>query len=493
MHEILVIFKKDVRRLWWQIGAMLAMSAVVGCLDAGRAAAQPGVAEGLLNMVLPLVWACLVAQAIHGEPLVGDREFWMTRPYRWGRLLAAKALFAALFVHVPSLVTDAAILAAHGYNPLHALPPLLVKQLLLAGGLTLPAMALAAVVSNLTQFVVGVPVLFATLAVGTAFRRSYPPIYVFQQPTVAVLGVAVLAVAAVAIVWLQYRRRRTRLSRILAVAAAAGVALTIVLFSQPVTFPMSMARVPAASTHLTMMLLPPDPRTVHGPYSRRVYIELPYTVSGISESDRGWLTAVSMEIVGANGVRYVYDPPRDDFEVGLMMTVNRFTRLSVAMPSAAYERIKDGRVTISGKAGFVLYRLGRKLRLPAGATRDVTGRMRCSCAYDEGRYDYGYLDVFCDSPYREGLLADIRVEEKSKNWLWPGYRASGTNGSPTPLLAWLSPLERRQQSYRVTVPRDWTLSEILEELLVTIVPQYVVGRAIANFKAVDIDLREYSK
>ena len=125
MREILVILKKDVRRLWWQIAAAAAMSATVGWMDARRAVAQPGIVEGLLNMMLPLVWACLIAQAVLGEPLVGDREFWMTRPYRWPRLLTAKVLFVALFVHLPSLLTDAAILAARGYNPLAALPQLL--------------------------------------------------------------------------------------------------------------------------------------------------------------------------------------------------------------------------------------------------------------------------------------------------------------------------------------------------------------------------------
>jgi hypothetical protein len=492
MHEILVIFKKDVRRLWWQIAAMLAMSAITGCLDAGRAAAQPGVVEGLLDILLPLVWACLIAQAIHQEALVGDREFWMTRPYRWLRLLAAKALFAVLFVHVPSFVTDAAILAARGYNPLHALPQLLVKQLVLAGGLTLPAMALAAVVSNLTQFVVGVPVLFATLAAAVALRRVLPMGYAFQHAIGSRLGGAVIAMAAASIVILQYWRRRTKLARVLAISAGVGVGGLILLFFQPITFSMNTAKLPAANIHLTMTLDAPDPRAIHGP-TRRVFSEFPITVSGVPENEQAIMSSVTMEIAGANGVRYLHDPPRVDFEVAMMSTANRYSAISVGMRRADYERIKDSKVTISGTAGFVLHKLLPEVRLPVGAAVNVTERMHCSSTYDEGRYDVGYLRVYCDSPYRDGLLFDLPIQEMRRSWLWPGYGAVGTNGSPAPLLAWLSPLERRELSYGVGTPRDRTASEALADTPIVIVPRHFAGYATATFKAVDIDLREYSK
>jgi hypothetical protein len=36
---------------------------------------------------------------IHAEALVGDRRFWLTRPYEWKKLLGAKALFLLVFLY----------------------------------------------------------------------------------------------------------------------------------------------------------------------------------------------------------------------------------------------------------------------------------------------------------------------------------------------------------------------------------------------------------
>jgi hypothetical protein len=496
MHRILVILKKDIRQLRWEIAAMLALSAAVGWLDGRRLAAQPAVLEGLLNIVLTVVWGCLIGQSVQAEALVGDREFWMTRPYRWPHLLAAKALFVALFIHVPSFLTDAAILAVHGFNPFAALPQLLGKQLLLAGGLTLPAMALAAVVNNLMQFVVGVPVLFATTAVSVAFRQSYPfglMVHYSHYSTVSRLAMAFLALAAAAVVVLQYWRRQTGLARILAVTAMLAVGLLIAVFSQPQTFSVTMDEFPAANMHLAMTLAPPDPRIVHWSNGRRVFTELPYNVSGLAPSNRAWMMTLSMEIAGDNGVRYQYQPPRADFDVGMPEVANGPGRISLSMSRAAYERIGDSKVTISGTVGFEVIELGQPVRLPVGATGEAIGRMRCSTTYDEGRYDYGWLAVFCESPYRDGLAADIRTSRSSGNGMGQYVQRIGTNGSPSPLIAWLSPLQRRQQSFQVVLPDGQTLDQALGDRPIVIVPQRVAGYAIASFRAVQVDLREYSK
>lgn len=485
MHEALVILKKDLRRLWWQIAAVLAMLATVGCLDAGRVAAQPGILEGLLNTMIPLVWACLIAQAVLGEPLVGDREFWMTRPYRWPRLLAAKVLFAALCVHAPSLLTDAAILSTRGYNPLKALPQLLAKQLLLAEGLTLPAMTLAALVSNLPQFVIGVPVLLMTLTASLGSASSFP-----LPHAVAHLAVAFLAVAAVAIALLQYRGRRTRLARILAASTLPAAVLLAVLAAGQQSFALNLDESPA-NIQTTMTLAAPDPRAVHGPFGRRVFTTLPFSFSGLPESDEAQMASVSMDISAANGVRYHYDPVRMDFDMGMSVIARGSTSLSLGLTHAAYDRIKDSKVTISGTVGFVVYERGQEVRLPVGPARDVSEWIHCSSNLYAGPYDDGSLDVFCDSPSRGGVLADIGIYELSKGVLRKARPAFGSNGSPSPLVAWLSPLGRRQLSFQV--PSSYWTGDELAERPIAIVPERLAGYSTVSFKAPDIDLREYSR
>jgi hypothetical protein len=36
-----------------------------------------------LSVLLAISWVMLVMRAVHAEGLVGDRQFWLTRPYEW--------------------------------------------------------------------------------------------------------------------------------------------------------------------------------------------------------------------------------------------------------------------------------------------------------------------------------------------------------------------------------------------------------------------------
>src|ERR1035438_3213039 len=148
MKLVLHTFRKDVRRLWPAALVSLVLLATLTRTDRWRSDTLVSSAEGWLNLVVPLAWACLIALAVLEEPLAGDRHFWLTRPHRWPALLAAKLIFALLFVHVPSLIADAYILAAHGFPPFESLPHLLWKQLAFAAFVTLPALALAAMIRS---------------------------------------------------------------------------------------------------------------------------------------------------------------------------------------------------------------------------------------------------------------------------------------------------------------------------------------------------------
>ena len=104
MRLTLHILEKDTRRLWWQIAVTFVLLAALARMDAERADFIPGPAEGWLTLLLLAAWGFLLALLVLEEPLVGDRQFWITRPYRWPALLAAKLVFAALFIHFPSLL-----------------------------------------------------------------------------------------------------------------------------------------------------------------------------------------------------------------------------------------------------------------------------------------------------------------------------------------------------------------------------------------------------
>jgi len=209
MKLVLHTFRKDVRRLWPAVVVSLALLATLTRTDRWRFDTMVGSTEGWLNLVLPLAWACLIALAVLEEPLAGDRHFWLTRPHRWPEMLAAKLIFALIFVHVPSLIADAYILVAHGFPPFESLPQLLWKQLAFAAFVTLPALALAAMIPSFTHFMLGIFAIAAAAAFTFAGRRGGTG-YLMQRPDDYLRGeitAVLIAAACIVIIWLQYRRR----------------------------------------------------------------------------------------------------------------------------------------------------------------------------------------------------------------------------------------------------------------------------------------------
>jgi len=97
MNQTLHIFKKDARRLWPEILISLALTAglvlTVPFKWANLNSSQsnylgPSVAQLLayfIELLVPVSWWLLIARCIHSERLVGDRQFWITRPYEWPR------------------------------------------------------------------------------------------------------------------------------------------------------------------------------------------------------------------------------------------------------------------------------------------------------------------------------------------------------------------------------------------------------------------------
>jgi hypothetical protein len=174
---------------------------------------------GLLGILLPLGLWFLIAQLIFQEALPGDRQFWLTRPYRWTNLLAAKILFVVIFGSVPLFLADCYILGVQRLGVFDDVPRLLLRQALLAALFLLPALALATLTSGLLQFVlawfIGLLVLVAQLVLsshGTGFVVSSGEAFVF-----------VFATTCVGVVLWQYATRRTTVARVVLLAVICGV------------------------------------------------------------------------------------------------------------------------------------------------------------------------------------------------------------------------------------------------------------------------------
>ena len=293
MRQTWHIFKKDVRRFWREAAVTLFLLGWFAHLDRWRADASPSSTEEWLNLLLPFAWAYLVGIVVIEDPLVGDRQFWVTVPCRWRSLLAAKALFVLAFIHVPYLAADVAILAARGFQPLHYLPHLLLNQLFLLAALTLPGAAVATLTRNVSQFVLVAVVLAGGLVLVNGHMEPFILTYADVGSVTGRLDLALLMipVGAVVVVFLQYAKRRAILGRAVGVASALAVAVAYAGISRESAAVIECALAPARITGRPAIRLAPG---------RAFFDDLR---RGLTLGSGNWaVLAVPIDIVGLPGV-----------------------------------------------------------------------------------------------------------------------------------------------------------------------------------------------
>jgi hypothetical protein len=240
MRQTWHIFLKDARRLRYEIIVMLALTGAYawsqghsGPMPTMRTIRLMQAANILRGYLLPMAWWFLASLAVYGESLPGNRQFWVTRPYRWTSLLAAKLLFILAFVSFPLLLADCSILTLQGLRPWENPVGLLWHELALFAVIFLPMMAVACITTSFGQAVLvclGTVVLIAGWFFGP-FLSSISQLgangagFAVGGGTEVEVGISgllaclVLTSAALAIMILQYRARRTGVSRMIFVAA----------------------------------------------------------------------------------------------------------------------------------------------------------------------------------------------------------------------------------------------------------------------------------
>ena len=153
MGQTIHILKKDIRHLRLEIGVVLVMAASFG-----------GVGHALsMGALMSAAAAYLIVRVIQAEPIPGDTQFWITRPYRWTHLLAAKLAFIVLFVNLPVFGAQWVIFVRDGFSVTPNLPGLLWGFLLAFFGVAIPIAALATLTPGLGQFIL-TGILFLTIA-----------------------------------------------------------------------------------------------------------------------------------------------------------------------------------------------------------------------------------------------------------------------------------------------------------------------------------------
>jgi hypothetical protein len=228
MKQVPLILWKDVRHLWPQLGVYAALLATFAWVAPQT---WPGSAPNdflavfvtLLKLLLMASQFVLITSAIQADRLVGEEQFWITRPYDWRSLLGAKFLFVLLCVALPLVLMQWSLLHVAGLNPIAAKIGMASSLLRFALVACIPLMLIASVTESLaTAFTFLAALLLAWAGIlqfilsGTLSRMSPP----FEFP---VFG-ALFGVLLLAILFYQFARRRTAHSRI---AIAATLALLL--------------------------------------------------------------------------------------------------------------------------------------------------------------------------------------------------------------------------------------------------------------------------
>jgi hypothetical protein len=194
VHQIIHIFRKDVRRHWREIVLSLATLGAFAwneprLWEPHRFDEYPVrliFSQWFTPMVL-IGWFLLIVRLVHEEVLAGDRQFWVTRPYDWKKLLTAKALFLVVFLNLPLFIVQMVLLSKAGFKPTGYLTGLLYLQLLWILTLILPLITLATITSSLVQAIlvvlgilvgmIGVAALFSVHAIQRLTVANWIPVW----------------------------------------------------------------------------------------------------------------------------------------------------------------------------------------------------------------------------------------------------------------------------------------------------------------------------
>ena len=237
MKQALHIFRKDTRYLWPEILASLAALAMTAVWSPHTWGYMRTVTpwQGVLRWLPILVfatWVLLAARLVQADSLAGDRQWWLTRPYEWRQLLAAKVLFAVVWIYVPFVVEQAVVLREGGFSPFAYASGWAAMLVVMSGWVILPLLLTAALTENFMRMALTACGIVVAVLVGTELatmpRRGYESTVPNDH---SMWVVAVLIAGAACVLLLQYATRRTWLAR----GVAAGAVLLAICVAAALT------------------------------------------------------------------------------------------------------------------------------------------------------------------------------------------------------------------------------------------------------------------
>jgi len=318
MKQTLRIFRKDLRHHWPEISISLVLLALY-CWREVRTEYMGVRAYEFISFIpwlefvqllLPLSWFLLIVRLVQDESLVGDRQWWVTKPYQWPKLLAAKLLSMLIWLLVPLFLAKCFLLRAGGF----ALAPHLTGLIRNVFGLPLIlfvfCFVLACLSRTLGHAVIAVIAVFLLMTGGSTFERFIPDhsLESLERVTFTLSGI-IISVTTLAVVLWQYARRRTLHARTLLLAAilATGVVEVVTPYRALMEKKYPSAALQDQPFHMTFRpAAPPDHKPTSSPRWKSDYVALriPIQISGVSSSGFVTVDAQRLSIEDSSGGKW---------------------------------------------------------------------------------------------------------------------------------------------------------------------------------------------
>jgi len=386
MSQILHIFRKDARHHWPEILISLALLVVYATLQP-RTWTEQHYNRAFLDTfihylpgILILSWVFLIVRIVQGETLVGDRQFWITRPYVWHRLLAAKLLSVFVFFNLPLFIVQTVLLYVAKFPVMSSIPGLLYVHALFVFALVLPSFTIGSVTSGIGQTALALLIVCVVL-VGFAYLSTVLPdsdVGIDSPDTEYAL---LYGATCVAVILLQYNHRRTLAARlIIGAVAMAMIATGIVwpfLFSATDTFPPPKPNAPLPaqfSLDQTLTFSGSDGEQFRF-YRDDVELKFPIQISGLAAKTLAQLRAAKLDLDLPNGEHWTSHWQSVYHSISFGRTRDW---PDIKMKRSVFDRFGSSAVHARLTLGFNVYELGTTTQTVMAADRiNYPGGGRC--------------------------------------------------------------------------------------------------------------------
>ena len=387
MRQILHIFRKDLRHFWlealcsWVILVAFAIVYPVqwlpnpaGFVLDGRTFNMQGLA-GVITGLVPLAWFLLIVRLFQDENPVSQRSYWLTKPYEWPKLLAAKLLFLVVFLYLPFAIAQAALLKEAGFTVIPHLQGIVVNLLLNTIILILPCICLAVITPSFWKACLSILMLAGAL-IGLALVSTEAGTPVSIPFSDEVSPFIVFAVG-ITVVFNQYATRIIWVSRALIVATFISITITALnpferVMLEHVYYPLASGVNPIP---VEIAFSPPSNQisSVRNEDDQHVALELPLAIDGVPYGVTVEPNDVRLRILASDGQRWI--APWHSIDNRSYTSQTKHASVSILVDRSFLARIRNQPVDLELELALTESEAGqsRSFTMPASGSLSIPG------------------------------------------------------------------------------------------------------------------------